>query len=299
MEVYDPMDRQLSFRKTRIAPTPSGYLHQGNALSFLTTAALAQKTGAAILLRIDDLDGERARPEYVQDIFDTLRFLQIRWDEGPRNPEECESQWAQRNRLSLYQNALQQLRQEGHLFACTCSRAEVLRMSPDGAYPGTCRDKGIPLDTPGVCWRLHTAAEQMVQVKHVDGTVTTTTLPRDMHCFVVRKKDGMPAYQLTSLVDDVYFGVDLIVRGADLWPSTLAQLHLASLLRQFRFLKVSFYHHPLLTDAHGMKLSKSAGAESVRHLRERGGTLCDLQALLAQSGNMKEWTGNCFYSPKA
>ena len=297
MEVYDPMDRQLSFRKTRIAPTPSGYLHLGNALSFQTTVALAQKTGAAVLLRIDDLDGERVRTEYVQDIFDTLRFLEIGWDEGPRNPEECERRWAQTHRLSLYQSALQQLQKEGHLFACTCSRAEILRISPGGAYPGTCRDKGIPLDTPGVCWRLHTDAEQTVQVNHLDGMVTTATLPGDMHYFVVRKKDGMPAYQLTSVVDDVHFGVDLIVRGADLWPSTLAQLHLATLLREPRFRKAFFYHHPLLTDVNGNKLSKSAGAESVRHLRERGGTLSDLQALLAQSRGREEWTGKCFSIP--
>lgn len=293
MEVYDPMDRLPPFRKTRIAPTPSGYLHLGNALSFLATAALAQKTGAAILLRIDDLDGERARPGYVQDIFDTLRFLEIGWNEGPRNPQDCAARWAQKHRLPLYHNALQQLREEGHLFACTCSRTEILRISPDGTYPGTCRDKGIPLDTPGVCWRLHTAAEQTVHVKHLDGTITMATLPGDMHYFVVRKKDGMPAYQLASVVDDLHFGVDLVVRGADLWSSTLAQLHLATVLREPRFGETFFYHHPLLTDANGMKLSKSAGAESVRHLRERGGKLSDLQGLLAQSRSMEEWTSAC------
>lgn len=291
------MDRLPSFRKTRIAPTPSGYLHLGNALSFLVTAALAQKTGAGILLRIDDLDQQRARPEYVQDIFDTLRFLEISWDEGPRHREEYETRYGQVHRLALYHKALNQLREEGHLFACTCSRTEVLRQSPDGTYPGTCCDKGIPLDTPSVSWRLHTSAEQTVQVKHLDGSATTASLPKDMHYFVVRKKDGMPAYQLTSVVDDLHYGVDLIVRGADLWPSTLAQLCLASLLREPRFGEASFCHHPLLTDANGVKLSKSAGAESIRHLRERGGTLSDLRALLAQNNSIDPMDGTCCKGP--
>ncbi|MEI6948123.1 glutamate--tRNA ligase family protein [Paraflavisolibacter sp. H34] len=283
MEVYVRMNPLHPFRKTRIAPTPSGYLHPGNALSFLTTAQLAQKTGARVLLRIDDMDAQRARPEYVQDIFDTLRFLQIGWDEGPRNPEECTARFAQRHRLALYHDALQQLRAGGHVFACTCSRSEILRARPDGSYPGTCRHKGIPLDTPGASWRLHTAPEQTLRVKHPDGSVTTDRLPDSMHAFVVRKKDGMPAYQLTSVVDDLHFDVDLIVRGADLWPSTLAQLTLASLLGQTRFLEASFYHHPLLTDADGNKLSKSAGAQSIRHLRENGRQFSDLQAFLTQS----------------
>lgn len=288
------MDHWPSFCKTRIAPTPSGYLHLGNALSFLLTAALARKTGAQILLRIDDLDGDRTRPEYVQDIFDTLCFLQIGWHEGPRNPEELTARFSQLHRLALYRRALQQLREEGHVFACTCSRAGILRASPDGTYPGTCRHKGIPLDTPGVCWRLHTEPELPLKANHPDGSVTTAVLPESMHYFVVRKKDGMPAYQLTSVVDDLHFNVDLVVRGADLWPSTLAQLCLASLLRQPRFGEASFYHHPLLKDTNGLKLSKSAGAPSIRHLRHNGGGLSDLYELIIQVHDMEEWTAAPF-----
>lgn len=294
MEVYDRMDRLPSFRKTRIAPTPSGYLHLGNALSFLVTASLARKTGARIFLRIDDLDGQRARPGYVQDIFDTLRFLQIGWHEGPRSPEECEARYAQIHRLELYRRALEQLREGGHLFACTCSRADILRINPDGTYPGTCRDKEIPLDRAGVSWRLHTDPVTPLRVNHPDGSVTTAVLPGSVHYFVVRKKDGLPAYQLTSLVDDLHFGVDLVVRGADLWPSTLAQLYLASVLRQPRFAETSFYHHPLLKDAYGQKLSKSAGAPSIRHLRHNGRGLADLFELIAQAHDIEEWTGTRF-----
>ena len=131
-------------------------------------------------------------------------------------------------------------------------------------------------------WRLHTTAEQTVRVKNLDGPIPTASLPPAMQSFEVRKKDGMPAYQLTSLVDDLHFGVDLVVRGADLWPSTLAQLYLASLLRERRFEETTFYHHPLLNGPNGQKLSKSAGAESVRQRQKSGSLLADLHAMLEQ-----------------
>src|SRR5580692_4653347 len=129
------------FNKTRIAPTPSGFLHLGNVLSFAITAAIATKTGAKILLRIDDLDRDRVNKQYVQDIFDTLNFLEIPWDEGPRNYNEYESEYSQLHRMELYQAALQQLKNSGQVFACTCSRADVRRNNADDIYPGTCRNK--------------------------------------------------------------------------------------------------------------------------------------------------------------
>lgn len=264
------MDIISSFKKTRIAPTPSGFLHLGNVLSFAITAALARKTGARILLRIDDLDRERVNREYVQDIFDTLNFLEIPWDEGPANFDEYEKEYSQLHRMGIYQEALQQLKESGHVFACTCSRTQVLRDSPDGAYPGTCSHKGISLDAANASWRLHTNNAKILSVKTLYGKTVTATLPAAMQEFVVRKKDGFPAYQLTSVLDDVYFGVDLVVRGEDLWPSTLAQLYLSSVLRQDAFLDSSFYHHPLLMEAANKKLSKSAGSTSVQYLRKQG-----------------------------
>lgn len=259
----------LSFQKTRIAPTPSGYLHRGNAFSFLLTAALAKKTGARLLLRIDDLDRQRVRPAYVQDIFDTLQRLQIGWNEGPRSAAEHEACFSQTHRLPLYRNALQQLRDTGQVFACSCSRTAILRHNAEGVYPGTCLHKGLSLDAAGVSWRLRTHAATRLQVKHLDGSITAAPLPPDLQFFVVQKKDGQPAYQLASLVDDLHFGVNLVVRGADLWPSTLAQLLLAERLQQPRFGDITFYHHPLLKDSSGAKLSKSAGAPSVRLLSRR------------------------------
>jgi glutamyl/glutaminyl-tRNA synthetase len=247
--------------KTRIAPTPSGYLHLGNVLSFALTAGLARRAGASILLRIDDLDRDRVNPDYVQDIFDTLNFLQIPWDEGPRNYGDYEREFSQLRRLELYRGALEQLRREGKLFACDCSRAKILRESPDGVYPGTCREKKLSLDAEGCSWRIGTEGAVLPE---------GIALPAEMTDFVVRKKDGFPAYQLTSVLDDLYYGVDLVVRGEDLWPSTLAQRWLAGQLGRSAFGGIGFIHHPLLMAAKGEKMSKSAGGDSVHYLRRQG-----------------------------
>src|ERR1700761_4059345 len=107
------MDQQLTFKKTRIAPTPSGFLHLGNILSFAITAALAAQSNAKILLRIDDFDRERTNKLYIQDIFDTLNFLEIPYHEGPRNMHEYETEYSQIHRMPLYTAALQQLRNNG------------------------------------------------------------------------------------------------------------------------------------------------------------------------------------------
>lgn len=243
------------FTRTRIAPTPSGYLHLGNAYSFALTAALAGQTGARIFLRIDDLDRERVKREYVEDIFRTLTYMEIPWDEGPRSYRDYEARYSQKLRMGLYEGALQQLRESGVLFACDCSRSKLLSNHPRGVYTGTCRHKKLPLDGTGYNWRIDTSS---------------AALPEHMHYFVVRKKDGFPAYQLASLVDDVHYGVDLIVRGEDLRDSTLAQIYLAEVLGYRSFLAAAFHHHALLkNDVHG-KLSKSEGATSIQYFRKQG-----------------------------
>ncbi|SEN18176.1 glutamyl-tRNA synthetase [bacterium A37T11] len=233
--------------RTRLAPTPSGFLHLGNVLSFSITAALAKQHGAHILLRIDDLDGQRSKKVYIQDIFDTLHFLDIAYDEGPKDLHEFEQHYSQILRMPLYRQALQQLKDQHQVFACCCSRAQLAANNPIGVYPGTCSNRNLSLDQPGVSWRLHTPQP-----------------------FIVRKKDGHPSYQLASLIDDQHFNVDLIVRGQDLWPSTQAQLYLASVLNIPSFTQGTFYHHPLLNRADGEKLSKSAGDTSIQYLRKQG-----------------------------
>jgi glutamyl-tRNA synthetase len=276
------MSESLSFGRTRIAPTPSGYLHLGNVLSFVITVAWARRTGAKVLLRIDDLDRERYQPAYVQDIFDTLNFLELPWDEGPRNVSEFEQQYSQVHRMPLYQEALQALAQAGRIFACTCSRSSLQNTV---AYPGTCRDKHYPLDAAQVNWRLYADPTTAINIKGVPSETISTTLPASMQDFVVRKKDGFPAYQLSSIVDDLHFGVDLIVRGADLLPSTIAQLYLAAQLPANNFHNIAFFHHALLTGANGSKLSKSAGDTSIQYLRKEGYSRAAIYGLLgAQLG---------------
>lgn len=273
--------------KTRIAPTPSGYLHLGNAWSFALTAAIAKHHNASVLLRIDDLDRERINSAYVQDVFDTLNFLQIPWQEGPANLLDYENTYSQVHRLPLYQTRLQQLRDEGRVFACECSRAQILRDNPDGVYPGTCRHKSIPLDAPGVQWRLDTSAEIKLVVGDLAGNVTHHQLPPAMQYFVVRKKDGYPAYQLASVADDVHYGVNLIVRGADLWDSTLAQLYLAQVLGLDSFTQTRFHHHELMMAGPDKKLSKSDGATSIQYLRKQGKTVADIYTLIGEMAGIQ------------
>jgi glutamyl-tRNA synthetase len=241
------------FGKTRIAPTPSGFLHLGNVLSFSVTACLAETSGAAVLLRIDDMDAPRVRPEYVQDIFETLRYLGIPWQEGPRDYEDYRRRYSQLLRMDSYQAALGELERRGAVYACRCSRSTYRR-------DHRCPSLHIPLEEPGVSWRLST-----------DGSPAHGTVPEAMKDFIVRKKDGMPSYQLTSVVDDDFFGVDLVVRGQDLYDSTLAQRYLAGMLDGNSFRLATCVHHPLIkTHLSGEKLSKSSGATSVRYLREAG-----------------------------
>lgn len=267
------MANSSTYHKTRIAPTPSGYLHVGNVLSFAITAALAHKNGAKVLLRIDDMDRERVNPLYLQDIFDTLNYLGIAWDEGPSNVEDFESNFSQLHRMPLYQQALDQLAQNKLLFACTCPRSTQ--------KPCTCLEQQLPLSTPNVSWRLITNNDDPIQVKTYIGKTISEILPVSMHNFVVKKKDGYPAYQLTSVIDDLHYGVDLIVRGQDLWDSTLAQLQLAGLLHKTDFSNISFYHHQLVTDATGNKLSKSAGSTSVQYLRQQGKSAAEVFTMIA------------------
>lgn len=255
----------VSFNRTRIAPTPSGYLHLGNAMSFIITAALVKQASAKLLLRIDDLDKERTQKRYVEDIFETLHFLGIEWNEGPKNYYEYEHIFSQVHRMHLYEVALQQLKNENKVYACTCSRSQMAT-----AQVCFCLKNNIPLDAPNVSWRLITDASQPLTIKAAKANIVTT-LPSAMQNFVVRKKDGLPSYQLTSLIDDEYFGVDAIVRGEDLWDSTLAQQYLSLQLNKPFFKDVLFYHHPLLLEKDGKnKLSKSAGANSVLYLRKEG-----------------------------
>jgi glutamyl-tRNA synthetase len=276
-----------NYSKTRIAPTPSGFLHIGNILSFVITSALAKKNGAKVLLRIDDLDQARVNKQYVQDIFDTLNFLEIPWHEGPRNAREFEGSWSQIHRMDIYDQAIRKLCDKGLVFACTCSRQQIRN-----EHPCTCFDKQIPLGAENAGWRLITGSRD-IEIKNYNGPSTHAILPVEMKNFIIRRKDDVPAYQLASVMDDLYYGVDLVVRGEDLWSSTIAQHELALALDEDKFNKIAFYHHPLLMETSGNKLSKSTGSTSVRYLREKGKKPSDIYTLIAAmlgiNDNVKNW----------
>ncbi len=268
-------DPKVKYNKTRIAPTPSGFLHIGNVLSFAITAALAKQSSAKILLRIDDIDQARANKQYVQDIFDTLNFLEIAWNEGPRDVKHFEDEYSQFHRMGLYNEALKHLQDNELVYACNCSRKQLSETICH------CYEKQLSLTADNVSWRLITSSTNELTIKNYNGELIQTTLPAEMNNFVVRKKDGFPAYQLTSVIDDLYYGVDLVLRGEDLWHSTLAQHQLAIALGEDDFKDITFYHHPLITDSAGNKLSKSAGATSIKYLREQGKSAGDVYQLIA------------------
>ena len=267
MELSSSVLRPSRNLRFRIAPTPSGFLHEGNAFNFILTALLAQEAGARLHLRIDDADAVRARPEYLADIFETLHWLGIRWDEGPRDAADHLARFSQSLRSVRYEATLQSLIATGHVFACTCSRKDILAANTDGGYPGTCRDRAVPLDTPGVALRLRTPQDATI---HFDDDILG---PQNLHPYrlardpVIRRRDGLPAYHIASLTDDLDFGITHIVRGEDLTASTAAQLFISQTLGGTAFERVRFYHHPVVKDGAGSKLSKSAGSASLRAMR--------------------------------
>ena len=243
----------------RIAPTPSGFLHIGNACNALLTWQLAQQHRGQILLRIDDLDAERKKTSYLCDIFETLDWLGIEWELGPMGPDDFEQNWSQAHRAHLYENMLLRLAGSGFVYACALSRSQLQDATPESR-----RDQKRSLDaSSGISWRVETTPKLIV-FSDTNNRHYTINLNETMPDFVVRRRDGIAAYQVASLADDIHFGVTHIVRGQDLLPSTAAQLFLAELLGVSSLRSTAWLHHPLITDEAGQKLSKSAGSMALQ-----------------------------------
>ncbi|HQV53664.1 MAG: hypothetical protein IPF95_01095 [Flavobacteriales bacterium] len=261
--------------RTRIAPTPSGYLHAGNAINFLITSKLAQVLGSSIHLRIDDLDAERVRTEYVEDIFRSLDWLGIEWQSGPTGPDDHLMNWSQQMRLERYGLMAKELRSTGLVYGCTCTRSQLQEHNAEGRYPGTCRSVGHSLEALENTWRLHVMDPTMIEINGLNGRTELVDLVSVMGDPVIRQRsvgNEMPrvAYQLASLADDLDQGITWIVRGKDLLASTACQLHIADLLGLEQFEQVRFLHHRLEMDDEGRKLSKSDGATSLKAMRKAG-----------------------------
>lgn len=254
--------------KTRIAPTPSGFLHLGNAFSFITTALIAHLEQASLLLRIDDLDQARYRQEYADDIFTSLRLLDIAWDEGPADVHDLEQNWSQRYRQDDYSQAIQNLLDTQQVFACDCSRKDIAAAGESSGYPGTCLGKGLDPYGEHIVLRMLTSGNPQPMRNWRQSEKSYHSLPDDMHHFILRRRDGLPSYQLASVMDDLQFGVNLVVRGEDLFSSTIAQLLLAKALGAESFRETTFFHHQLLRADTGEKLSKSVLQHEKQLLRD-------------------------------
>ncbi|MCB9169679.1 MAG: hypothetical protein H6594_04930 [Flavobacteriales bacterium] len=263
----------------RIAPTPSGYLHAGNAFNFLLTERLVRHLGGHLLLRIDDLDVGRMRPEFVEDIFRSLEWLGIAWDDGPSGPDALERVWSQRHRSPQYRKCLSELRERGALYACDHSRTSLLEDRSPGKPYCAHRSGDLPFDAPGAVWRLRVPEDTRIVIQQFDKGGEEVDLMSVMPDPVLRVRDGRPGYQIASLCDDLVQGIDLIVRGADLLPSSACQTHLARVLGRTAFMDVRFVHHGLIFGQDGLKLSKSAGADSLKAMRERNADPTVLKAM--------------------
>ncbi|MCC7441152.1 MAG: hypothetical protein IT285_05950 [Bdellovibrionales bacterium] len=267
---------------SRLAPTPSGYLHLGNAVNFIVTWALTRAARGKLWLRFDDLDQARCRPEFVEAIFRDLDALGLDWDAGPSGPDELEREWSQRYRVERYRGLLGRIdvASPGLLYGCRCSRAEIEAAAPGSRYPGTCRGLGLPRAG------LDPDARDLATRFHPDKPVEFTELrpggpggggwerlaadpAESSGDFVLWRRDGLPAYHLGSLSDDLEFGVTLIVRGEDLRASTAVQqaLALAARIEGGPFRRAVFLHHAALNGPDGVKLSKSRQAPGLEGLR--------------------------------
>jgi glutamyl-tRNA synthetase len=239
----------------RLAPTPSGYLHLGNAVNFVLTWLLVRRAGGTLHLRIDDLDRARLRRPYLDNIFRVIDWLGIDYDHGPSGPDDFLRHYSQLLHLPEYNRVLRRLAQQpGLVYGSQRSRS------------GSVAEQVVPLNTPGAAWRAQVPGE--ASIYFIDGwqqQPIAVALAREMPGFVLRKKDGVAAYQLASVVDDLRLGTTLIVRGLDLQPSTAAQFWLARQLTEmsaFNTSRIHTCHHPLLADAAGYKLSKSTQASA-------------------------------------
>ena len=255
---------------TRFAPSPSGRLHLGHAFSASIGHSRARECGGRFRLRIEDLDQTRCKPEFVEGIFEDLRWLGLEWNE----PVLVQSQ-----RTDAYQAALGELRSRGLVFACFCTRADIAQSltAPHGdaatSYAGTCRmlaDDPRRRSTTPHCWRLNsTKALELVGLPswtEVDGGSFRAN-ERDIGDAILARKDAPASYHLSCVVDDAASEVTRVVRGVDLRASTPVQRLLQELLG---FPEPMYLHHRLVTHEDGRRLAKRDLSPTLAAMRESG-----------------------------
>jgi glutamyl-Q tRNA(Asp) synthetase len=266
-------------RVFRFAPSPNGFLHLGHAYSALLNFDLARESGGRFLLRIEDIDLLRARPEYEEAIYEDLAWLGLDWEQPVRRQSE---------HFADYAATLERLDAMGLLYPCACTRGEIAKAAgedpprdPDGAplYPGTCRGKShkpareilqkggvaLRLDMPRALAILGSEARALSWREHAEAEIAAQ--PERWGDVVLARKDTPTSYHLAVVVDDALQGVTDVVRGADLKAATGLHRLLQSLLG---LPAPSYRHHALLLGAEGEKLAKSRSSKTLRDLRAEG-----------------------------
>jgi glutamyl-tRNA synthetase len=277
----------FSMSVTRLAPSPTGALHLGNARTFLLNWLLARQRGWRVLLRIDDLDGPRVKRGAAEAAIEDLRWLGLDWD-GPVILQSA--------RRASHDQAIRQLIDAGHAYPCVCTRSEIDRAASaphadDGAavYPGTCRGRFTDAEEARrqsgrePAWRIRTYDEPLGFDDEFAGP-QQFRVASQLGDFVIAKSDGTPAYQLATVIDDADASVTHVVRGDDLLDSTPRQMLLYRLLG--RVLETPRYLHlPLVVGRDGRRLAKRHGDTRLSHYRALGVDPRRLLAMLAR------WSG--------
>jgi len=256
----------------RFAPSPSGRMHLGNLMSAFLAWLDVRSQGGTMVLRIEDLDPDRCTLEKAAQVMDDLAWLGLDWDEGG-----LEEEYLQSRRSEVYSAAFEELSARGLTYPCYCTRAERLAVSAphrsDGTvvYPGRCaklsREEQAAFETAGrrPAWRIR-VPDEMVRIEDGHMGLYEENLLSDCGDFILRRSDGVWAYQLAVVVDDALMGINHVVRGSDLLSSSPRQ---AWLHRMLGFTPPKFYHLPLLVDESGRRLSKRDEDLDMGALRQR------------------------------
>lgn len=273
--------------RCRFAPSPTGFLHLGHLASALCVFAVTRALGGQVLLRIEDHDRGRCRQDYEKAILEDLAWLGLKADNHEQLLSDKACRFRQSDNQDAYRAALEKLKRAGHLYACRCSRKDIQvgrskAVQPPPAtgelyYPGTCRDSSWPLSSPPYGLRFMLPPQSIDWQDLLCGHYTET--PADQ-CgdLLLQDRQGNWTYQFAVVVDDLDQGIDLVVRGQDLLPSTARQIQLGTILG--RSAPAVFLHHPLLLDEHGQKLGKRFFSTGLGQQRAQGQTP---EALLGQA----------------
>lgn len=272
----------------RFAPSPSGRMHLGNIFTAVLSWLSVRSRGGRWVLRIEDLDPQRSRPEYARLIEDDLEWLGLHHDEGGIDGTGPGAPYMQSMRSGIYEQYFDRLLDTGYAYQCSCTRADLLAVNAphqtDGRliYPGTCRPADLPCDCQreaGKAVRLFVPDEKIRVDDDVFGH-TDVNLARECGDFVIRRADGAWSYQLAVVVDDAMMGVTEVMRGCDLLLSAAQQIYLRRLLGLPR---LSYAHLPLICNTEGRRLSKRDSSLSMEALRQTmtPGSLLGLVGYLA------------------